>query len=148
MGSEMAGPNGRWGVGSPWVVLLLVFGVFAARWVWDAAGIWDYAWTYDPAWHILHAQIPYRNFAYVEPPLAPYLLAGLMRLFGQSLWVYLATLYLSWLGCLAVGMAILRVLEASREIKVLSIIVAGTLSAPFSTSGREHSYQGPMCAGW
>jgi hypothetical protein len=147
MGSEMAGPNGRWGVGSPWVVLLLVFGVFAARWVWDAAGIWDYAWTYDPAWRILHGQIPYRDFVYVEPPLAPYLLAALMKVFGQSLWTYLASLYLSWLGSLAVGIAILGVLGASREIKVLSVIVAGTLSAPFSTSGREHSYQGPMCAG-
>ena len=148
MDAETGRPKRLCSLASTSVVLLLVFGIFAARWIWDAAGVWDYAWTYDPAWHILHGQIPYRNFAYVEPPLAPYLLAGLMRLFGQSLWVYLATLYLSWLGCLAVGMAILRVLEASREIKVLSIIVAGTLSAPFSTSGREHSYQGPMCAGW
>jgi len=145
--SGMAGQIRRWGPASPSLALFLVFGIFAVRWVWDAAGIWDYGWTYDPAWRILHGQILYRDFVYVEPPLAPYLLAGLMKVFGQSLWVYLAALYLSWLGCLAVGNSILGTLEASRELKVLSILVAGTLSAPFSTSGREHSYQGPMCAG-
>jgi hypothetical protein len=70
-----------------------------------------------------------------------------MKVFGESVWVYAADLYLSWLGALVVGIAILGVLEADRKIKALSVVVAGTLSAPFTTGWHAHSYLSPLFAG-
>ena len=128
------------------MILLLIFGMFTARWIWVAGGE-DYGWTYEPAWRILHGQLPYRDFAFSAPPLAPLILAGLMKLFGESVFIFAVNLYLSWLGALVVGVAILNLLNADRHIKVLSVVVAGTLSPPFTQVGHAHSYQAPMFAG-
>jgi hypothetical protein len=147
MDSEIGGTNQRAISGTPWKVLLLVFVAFSARWIWIMGGRGDNGWTYEPAWRILHGQIPYRDFVMIPGPLAPYILAGLMRVFGESVWLFQVNLYLSWLGALAVGIAILGALEASREIKVLSVVVAAALSAPFTTGGHAHSYQAPLFAG-
>jgi len=147
MDSQVSGANERAISGTPWKVLLLVFVAFSARWIWIVGGRGDNGWTYEPAWRILHGQIPYRDFVMIPGPLAPYILAGLMRVFGESVWLFQVNLYLSWFGALAVGIAILGALEASREIKVLSVVVSAALSAPFMTGGHAHSYQAPLFAG-
>jgi len=133
--------------GLPWAVLGLVFVVMSLRWIWVVRSGVDFGWSYEPAWRIAHGQVPYGDFIQTLPILAPYLLGALMKLMGDSLWVFQINLYLSWLGAMAVGLALLDFLETSVSFRVLSIFTASSLSFPFILIGAAHSYQGTLFAG-
>jgi len=147
MDSQFAAGSGRDASKLPWKILVLVFVVLSARWIWVARSGTDFGWTYEPAWRIAHGGTPYRDFVQTLPVLAPYIIAGLMKLMGDSFWAFQINLYVTWLGAMAVGLALIGSLETSVSLKVVSVLTASSMSFPFILGGHAHSYQGPLFAG-
>ena len=124
----------------PWIILALVFVVLSARWIWVVRNGTDFGFTYEAAWRIAHGELPYRDFVQTQPVIAPFFLAGLVKLIGDSLWTLQISLYLTWLGAMAVGLALIGSLETSVSLKVVSVLTASSMSFPFILGGHAHSY--------
>ena len=66
-------------------LLALCLGQGAALWGRQTAILWlDGGRTLYVPWQVLAGRMPYRDLAWVYPPLSPYLEAGIYRLFGTS----------------------------------------------------------------
>lgn len=122
--------------------------LLALRWApiaWGAAA--DYGWEYEPAWRIAHGEMPYRDFFTTFPPLGNYWLALLLKLFGDSMWVYSANIYLCWGAALFVGWILARKYGLSRTLAAWGVMAAGWVSLPADVSGHAFNYAATVLSG-
>jgi hypothetical protein len=134
------------GVVWPWIILLAAVLILFCRWAW-VAGFGDFGWTYEPAFRISLGEMQYRDFIFTGPPLESYTLAAFLTIFGKSLWLWSIHLYLWWFFSLAVGLLILNHLRAPGMVAVSAVLLAATISAPFTAAGHAHNYAATALGG-
>jgi len=131
---------------APYAVLLLIFSLLTARWIW-IAGITDYAWTYELGMRIWQGEVPYRDFICTLPQLTSYTLAPFLALLKGSLWGFALQLYLWWLASLWIGLLVVRKLGLSTPLQSASVFLAACVSFPPVGLGHPYSYAGTFFFG-
>jgi hypothetical protein len=129
---------------TPFVVLLLIFGVLTARWIW-IAGITDYAWIYELGERVRLGEVPYRDFICTLPQLTSYTLVPFLALLKGHLWGFALHLYLWWLASLWMGLLVARQLGLSVAWQSAAIFLAACISFPPVGLGHAYSYAGTFC---
>ena len=131
---------------SPAVLLLVLWIVHSARWIW-IAGFGDYGWTYESAARIANHQVQYRDFISTLPPLTSYAMAPLYLALHGSLWSWHLQLYLWWGFALFVGLAVASELGMSHVNQMVVVVVATCISYPAATLGHSYNYAATAFAG-
>jgi hypothetical protein len=131
---------------APGIVLLLIFGLLTARWIW-IAGITDYAWIYELGMRIRQGEVPYRDFISTLPQLTSYTLVPFLVLLKGNLWGFALHLYLWWLASLWAGLLVARKLGLSARQQSAAIFLAACISFPPVGLGHPYSYAGTFFSG-
>jgi 4-amino-4-deoxy-L-arabinose transferase-like glycosyltransferase len=84
----------------------------------------DEGWYLEAARRVYAGQLPYRDFAFTQTPLAPYVYGLPLRLFGGGLWTGRATALLLGLGALLFAMAAARRLAGERAAIAAGLLLA------------------------
>ncbi len=131
---------------TPGIVLLLIFGLLTARWIW-IAGITDYAWIYELGMRIRQGEVPYRDFISTLPQLTSYTLVPFLVLLKGNLWGFALHLYLWWLASLWIGLLVARKLGLSVRQQSAAVFLAACISFPPVGLGHPYSYAGTFFFG-
>ncbi len=130
----------------PLKLLLLVFGILAARWIW-IAGIGDYGWNYELGMRVMQGEVPFRDYICTLPQLTSYTIVPFLAVLKGNLWAFSLHLYLWWFAALLVGLQVSREFGLRSAAQSGAMFCAACLSLPALHLGHAYSYAGTVFFG-